>query len=149
MIVRTLAEIEGTDRDVEAATWRSRRLLLARDRQSFSLHDTVLAANTETAMWYAHHVEAVYCIDGEGELVNDQTGQTHPLTPGTLYLLDGHERHRVRARTDLRTVCVFTPPVTGREVHDGDGAYPLIVEDTEASAKAQLKTTQVKTEPAS
>jgi L-ectoine synthase len=135
MIVRTLTEIEGTERDVEAATWRSRRLLLARDGQSFSLHDTILAANTETAMWYAHHIEAVYCIAGEGELVNDETGETHPLRSGTLYLLDGHERHRVRAHSDLRTVCVFTPPVTGREVHDGDGAYPLIADETaEASS---------------
>jgi L-ectoine synthase len=28
----------------------------------------------------------------------------------------------------MRTVCVFNPPVTGREVHDEDGVYPLIVE---------------------
>jgi L-ectoine synthase len=32
-------------------------------------------------------------------------------------------------------MCVFTPPVTGREVHDGDGAYPLIADETaEASS---------------
>lgn len=129
MIVRTLAEIGGTDRDVRADTWRSQRLLLARDGQSFSLHDTVLYAGTETAMWYAHHVEAVYCVGGEGELVNDETGEVHPLRDGTLYLLDGHEHHRVRATTDLRMVCVFTPPVTGREVHDDTGAYPLLREE--------------------
>jgi L-ectoine synthase len=128
MIVRTLAEIEGTDRDVQASTWRSRRLLLARDGQPFSMHDTVLYAGTETTMWYANHVEAVYCVGGEGELINDETGETHPLQDGSLYLLDGHEHHRVRARTELRMVCVFNPPVTGREVHDDDGAYPLIVE---------------------
>jgi L-ectoine synthase len=28
----------------------------------------------------------------------------------------------------MRTVCVFNPPVTGREVHDERGVYPLIVE---------------------
>ena len=129
MIVRTLSEIEGTDRDVEAPTWRSRRLLLARDGQAFSMHDTVLNAGTETAMWYANHVEAVYCVGGEGELVNDETGEIHPLADGSLYLLDGHEHHRVRARTELRMVCVFTPPVTGREVHDDEGAYPLLMEE--------------------
>lgn len=126
MIVRTLAEIKGTDRDVQAETWNSQRLLLARDGQSFSLHETILYAGTETAMWYANHVEAVYCVGGEGELFNDETGETFPLADGTLYLLDGHEHHRVRARTDLRMVCVFTPPVTGREVHDETGAYPLL-----------------------
>lgn len=134
MIVRTLAEISGTDRDVQAETWNSQRLLLARDGQSFSMHETVLYAGTETTMWYANHVEAVYCVGGEGELVNDETGEVHPLRDGTLYLLDGHEHHRVRAHADLRMVCVFTPPVTGREVHDETGAYPLIVEETEATA---------------
>jgi L-ectoine synthase len=128
VIVRTLAEIKDTDRDVQAETWNSQRLLLARDKQSFSMHETILYAGTETSMWYANHIEAVYCVGGEGELVNDETGETHPLRDGTLYLLDGHEHHRVRASSDLRMVCVFTPPVTGREVHDENGAYPLITE---------------------
>ncbi|MGH3322603.1 MAG: ectoine synthase, partial [Streptosporangiaceae bacterium] len=61
MIVRSLSEIEGTERDVEAETWRSRRLVLAREKVGFSLHDTVLYAGTSTSMWYAHHIEAVYC----------------------------------------------------------------------------------------
>lgn len=133
MIVRRLAELDGTDRDVETPTWRSRRLLLARDRQPFSLHETVLYAGTETAMWYANHVEAVLCIEGEGELIDDDTGKTYALAPGTLYLLDGHEHHRLRAHTDVRTVCVFTPPVTGREVHDETGAYPLVREEAGAN----------------
>ncbi|HEU4362106.1 MAG TPA: ectoine synthase [Mycobacterium sp.] len=133
MIVRTLAEIKGTDRDVQAETWTSQRLLLARDGQSFSLHETILYAGTETAMWYANHVEAVYCVGGEGELFDDETGETFPLRDGTLYLLDGHEHHRVRAHTDLRMVCVFTPPVTGREVHDETGAYPLLREEAASS----------------
>jgi L-ectoine synthase len=130
MIVRTLAEIKGTDRDVQSETWNSQRLLLARDGQRFSMHETILYAGTETSMWYANHIEAVYCVGGEGELVNQETGEVHPLRDGTLYLLDGHEHHQVRARTDLRMVCVFDPPVTGREVHDENGAYPLLREET-------------------
>lgn len=39
----------------------------------------------------------------------------------------------MRANTDVRTVCVFTPPVTNQEVHDDDGAYPLIVEAATAA----------------
>jgi L-ectoine synthase len=89
----------------------------------------VIYAGTESKFWYANHVEAVYCVGGEGELVNDETGETFPITDGTLYLLDGHEHHTVRARTDLRMACVFNPPVTGREVHDEHGVYPLITED--------------------
>jgi L-ectoine synthase len=131
MIVRSLAEIAGTDRDVEAPTWRSRRLVLAREKVGFSLHDTVLYAGTETSMWYANHVEAVYCVEGEGELVDDETGEVHAVAPGTMYLLDGHEHHTLKAHSQLRMVCVFNPPVTGREVHDEHGVYPLLVEDDE------------------
>jgi L-ectoine synthase len=129
MIVRQLDDIVGTDLDVAAPTWNSRRLLLAGDGQRFSLHDTVLHAGTVTDMWYQNHVEAVYCIEGTGTLTNRETGEEHQLAPGTLYVLDGHERHTVRADTDLRTVCVFDPPVTGREVHDENGTYPLLTAD--------------------
>jgi L-ectoine synthase len=129
MIVRSLKDIIGTERDVEAPTWKSRRFVLASEKVGFSMHDTVLYAGTETDMWYANHIEAVYCIEGTGELLNRETGETHRLEPGTLYLLDGHEHHTVRAHTDLRTVCVFNPPCTGREVHDENGVYPLITEE--------------------
>jgi L-ectoine synthase len=129
LIVRTLSELDGTDRDVRTDTWRSRRFVLAGEGVGFSFHDTVLYAGTETSMWYANHVEAVYCVGGEGELVDDETGEVHPLRDGTMYLLDGHERHRVRATTDLRMACVFNPPVTGREVHDEHGVYPLLTEE--------------------
>ncbi|WP_433498057.1 ectoine synthase [Sphaerimonospora sp. CA-214678] len=128
MIVRSLDDIIGTERDVKAPTWCSRRLVLAKERVGFSLHDTILYAGTETTMWYANHIEAVYCIAGTGELVDHETGETHKIGPGTMYLLDGHERHTLRAHTDLRTVCVFNPPCTGREVHDENGVYPLITE---------------------
>ncbi|MGH9086900.1 MAG: ectoine synthase [Acidimicrobiales bacterium] len=131
MIVRTLEEISHTERDVGAPTWRSRRFVLAGEGVGFSLHDTVLAAGTVTTMWYQHHVEGVYCIEGEGTLEDLDNGRTYELAPGTMYLLDGHERHRVTAATDLRTVCVFNPPCTGREVHDADGVYPLLTVDEE------------------
>jgi L-ectoine synthase len=129
LIVVNLEDINGTDRDVEAPTWRSRRLVLAGEKVGFSLHDTVLYAGTVTKMWYANHIEAVYCIEGAGELVNEETGEKHDIRPGTMYLLNGHEHHTLHAHTDVRTVCVFNPPCTGREVHDENGVYPLITED--------------------
>ncbi len=129
MIVRSLDEIAGTDRDVQGETWRSRRLLLARDGLGYSLHDTVIGAGTTTEMWYRHHVESVYCIEGTGVLTDRESGTEHPLRPGTLYVLDQHDRHVVHAETELRMVCVFTPPCTGRETHDQDGTYPLLVDE--------------------
>jgi L-ectoine synthase len=131
MIVRRLEEIEGTDRDVTADTFASRRFLLKKDGLGFSFHDTVLYAGTETYIWYKNHLEAVYCMGGEGELEDLDNGVTHEIRPGTFYALDGHERHYLRAKKDLRMMCVFSPALTGDEVHDEDGAYPLLESDDE------------------
>lgn len=129
MIVRTLDEITDTERDIKTPGWRSRRLVLAAENKGFSLHETILYAGSENRFWYANHVEAVFVYEGKGELLNEDTGETHPLEPGTLYLLNKHDHHVVRAQTDIKTVCAFNPPVTGREVHDETGAYPLITVD--------------------
>jgi L-ectoine synthase len=129
MIVQKLADIIGTDRDVDNGNWVSRRLLLRKDGMGFSMHETILRAGTETYMWYKHHLEAVYCIDGEGEVEDLATGTLHRLEPGTLYALDEHDKHIVRAKTDIRTICVFYPPLSGREVHDEEGVYPLLEVD--------------------
>lgn len=125
MIVRRLEEVLGTERDVKAANgnWESRRLLLNDDALGFSLHDTVIHPGTETLLWYKHHLEAVYCIEGEGEVETTQDGKRYPIRAGTVYVLNGNERHLLRATTRMRMVCVFNPPVTGRERHDEDGAY--------------------------
>ncbi len=125
MIVRTLADIIDTKRDVAGPTWRSRRLILADDRLGFSLHDTVIHAGTETAMWYRNHIEAVYCIEGTGVLTDSTTGASHEISGGSMYLLDQHDPHTLRAHTDMRMICVFSPACTGDEIHDEDGAYPL------------------------
>ena len=129
MIVRTIDEITGTDADVQAESWRSKRLVLAKEGVGFSVHETTLYAGTESTFWYANHVEAVFVTSGEGEIEDLATGEVHPLAPGTLYLLDDHDKHTVRPRTDITCVCVFNPPVTGREVHDEDGVYPLVTEE--------------------
>ncbi|TLS66241.1 ectoine synthase [Mariprofundus erugo] len=125
MIVRRLDEIMNGERDVRAANgnWESRRLILNDDAVGFSLHDTVIHAGGETLLWYKHHIEAVYCIEGEGEVETTADGKVYPISAGTVYLLNGNERHWLRARTTMRMVCVFNPPVTGREDHDADGAY--------------------------
>ncbi|MDZ7675170.1 MAG: ectoine synthase [Acidimicrobiales bacterium] len=129
MIVRKLSDIVGTDRDVNGGNWSSRRLCLAEDKMGFSMHDTILRAGTETRMWYHSHLEAVYCIEGKGTLEEVDTGEIHVLEPGTIYLLNEHDKHVVRAEEDLRMICGFSPPVTGDEVHDEHGGYPLLTID--------------------
>lgn len=113
---------------MDTPNWTSRRLLLRRDGLAFSLHDTVVRAGTETIMCYKHHVEAVYCVEGEGTVEVLPDGPTYNIRSGTMYCLDGHERHRLRAGTSMRMICVFTPPCVGSETHGSDGAYPLIDE---------------------
>lgn len=137
MIVRRLEDLADTDREVVAPTFESRRLLLAEDGMGFSFHDTVLYAGTRTEMCYQHHREAVYCIDGTGTLTDLETGTVFDIGPGTVYGLDRHDRHVLEAKTDLRMMCVFTPPLTGPEVHDEDGAYPLLLDKDELRRLAE------------
>jgi len=126
MIIRSLKQIEDTDRDIKGVlgTWRSKRLILADDNVGFSLHETVVYPGTETRLWYKNHVEAVLCVEGECELTNDDNGDVFTIKPGDMYLLDKHDRHTLRPKTLFRAICVFNPAVTGREDHDKDGAYP-------------------------
>jgi L-ectoine synthase len=121
MIVRSLHEIQGTDRDVAGEGWQSRRLLLASDGMGFSLHDTTVAAGEELELEYRHHLEACYCVSGSAEIEDLATGERHAIGPGTAYALDQHDRHVLRVAQDLRLVCVFNPPLTGRERHVGGG----------------------------
>lgn len=129
MLVRSLADIDDTDADIKTENWRSKRIVLAKEKVGFSVHETTLYAGTVSDFWYANHIEAVFIVEGEGEVLDKATGEVHQLAPGSLYLLNDHDKHQVRPKTDMRTVCVFNPPVTGREVHDEHGVYPVVEED--------------------
>jgi L-ectoine synthase len=143
MLVTNLNDLNDTERDIKSETWRSRRMVLAREGVGFSFHDTVIYAGTTSTFHYANHIEAVYCVQGEGTLTNEVTGEVHELKDGTMYLLDGHEKHTVRATTEMRMACVFNPPVTGRETHDANGIYQLVLEegsDRKVPKKANVET---------
>ena len=105
--------------------WKSQRMLLKNDGMGFSFNITTIFAGTETRIWYKNHVEAVYCISGEGEVETLSDGKIYRIRPGALYALDGNEEHLLRARTELYLACVFNPPLRGDEVHDEDGSYPV------------------------
>jgi len=128
MIVRSLEELISSERDIRAenGNWVSRRFLLKSDGLGFSFHDTTIHAGTETYIHYKNHLEAVYCVGGSGELEDLETGRIHKLRDGVMYALDGNERHILRAKEDMRMICVFNPPLSGRETHDAEGAYPLV-----------------------
>jgi L-ectoine synthase len=81
MIVRTLNEIIGSDREVHAenGNWVSRRFVLDEDKAGFSFHETIIKAGTETHIWYKNHIEAVYCVAGDGEIEDLKTGKVFAM----------------------------------------------------------------------
>ncbi len=127
MIVTALKDILGTDRDVSGPGWNSRRLLIEADGMGFSLTDTIIEKGAVLELEYTHHLEACYCIEGKGRIRASDDETWHFLEPFTLYALDQHDRHFVQAfGAELRLVCVFNPPLSGREVHRKDGSYAPI-----------------------
>lgn len=126
MIVKRLEEVTGTGGEIDGGNWVSRRLLLADAGMGYSVHDTVIRAGTETHIHYRNHLEAVYCIEGEGEVETVDDGRKWPIEAGTIYALDDNDEHYLRANrgVDMRMVCVFVPALTGQEVHDENGVYP-------------------------
>ncbi|WP_087026252.1 ectoine synthase [Thaumasiovibrio subtropicus] len=127
MIVRTLKDCQNSERRVVSENWESVRMLLRDDNMGFSFHITTIYADTETHIHYQNHLESVYCMSGEGE-IEVVGGETYPIKPGTLYILDKHDEHYLRAYKDapMEMACVFNPPITGAEVHDENGVYPLV-----------------------
>lgn len=124
MIVCHVDRIRDTAADVAGEGWRSLRFGLAGDGLGFTMTETSIAAGTDHVLWYRHHLEGCYCIEGVGEVEDLAEGACHEIRAGTFYALDRHDRHRFRALTDMRLVCVFSPPLEGAETHDADGAYP-------------------------
>lgn len=135
MIVRHLKDILGTERDVKTSTWASRRLLLSDDKMGFSMHETTIFAGTQTHIWYKNHLEAVYCVEGCGEVELIPSGEVFRIEVGTMYALNKNDQHWLRADpgADMRVVCAFNPALVGNEVHDADGVYaaPKSVEQVE------------------
>ncbi len=127
MIVRDFDDITKNDKDrvVSDAQWTSVRMLLAEDGMNFSFHITFLEAGSEHVFEYKNHFESVYCMQGKGEIEDLKTGKVYPIKPGTMYALNEHDRHRLKADEELVMACCFNPPVTGNEVHREDGSYAL------------------------
>lgn len=128
MIVRDLTSAEQTERRVVDPNnnWESTRLLLKDDNMGFSFHITTIYKEADFQMHYQNHLEAVFCISGEGEIETIDDGKKYPIKPGTLYALNKHDKHILRAFSEMKMACVFNPPVTGKEVHNAQGAYELI-----------------------
>ena len=130
MIVRNLDQAEQTNRRIVSpdGNWESTRLLLKEDNMGFSFHITTIYTGADFQMHYQNHKESVYCISGEGEVETLSDGKKYPIKPGTVYILDKHDKHILRAFKEMKMACVFNPPLNGKEVHNAEGAYELEAE---------------------
>ena len=126
MLIRDLQEAYGTDAEVDDGQWVSTRLILRSDGMGHSVHETIIRPGAELHMWYRNHVETVFCIEGVGEIEDLSEGGKWALHPGKLYALNNHQKHILRSEKGMRTLCVFTPPLVGKETHDEEGSYPLL-----------------------
>jgi L-ectoine synthase len=110
---------------VKDDNWKSERLLLQKDNMGFSFHITTIKAHSQTKIHYKNHLESVYCIRGEGSILDLETNQEYQIIPGTIYALDKNDKHILKARTEMEFACVFNPPCAGKEKHDKDGSYSI------------------------
>jgi len=130
MIVRNLSEANQTNRRIKSpdGNWESTRLLLKEDKMGFSFHITTINKGADFQMHYQNHLESVYCISGEGEVETLADGNKYSIKAGSIYILDKHDKHILRATEEMSMACVFNPPLNGKEVHNAEGAYELDAE---------------------
>lgn len=119
MFVRSLKDVEATECFVDWGNGTSHRLLTEADGMGFTVCHTVVRAGSQALLQYRHHLEACYCISGEGE-VEDMEGNVFAIKAGDIYALNKHDRHYLRGgkNKDLVLVSVFNPPLKGTERHD-------------------------------
>jgi L-ectoine synthase len=118
MIIRSVRETLRTARDVHGSGGKSRRRVLADEDIGYSVHETTLEPGIDLRFEYAHHRETVYCVSGEGQVEDLTSGRTADLAPGGLYSAGIGEPHRIVTTTEMRLLCVFTPPLAGSEEAD-------------------------------
>ncbi len=122
MIVKRLEDVVGTKGDAHGDKWHSLRLLHKEDGMGVTLTDSILEEGFEMVLWQKNHLEACYCLEGEGTVEELDSGTVHTVKPGILFAMDKHDRLRIRAKTRMRVIATVTPPRTGDEVHDEDGS---------------------------
>ncbi len=126
MIIRDKADLTGTARDAAGPGWTSLRLLVKSDGMGFSMTETEVLPGAVLRLEYKNHVEACYCIAGEGVVVEVTSGARHMIKPGVLYAPNAHDQHEVHVSANgepMRLICVFSPALEGTEVHGPDGSY--------------------------
>lgn len=101
----------------------SSRVLLDSDNMGYTMTKTVIPPNGKQFWHYKNHLESCYCIKGKGLLTNKNTGEEFEITEDVTYVLDKNDPHFFEAIEEVTLICVFNPPLTGKETHKEDGSY--------------------------
>lgn len=102
----------------------SHRFLLDTDGMGYTITRTTVPPAGPQRWEYPQHLEACYCVAGEGILTDLATGQQHTITPDTVYALDKHDAHTFEAvGGPVTLICVFTPALRGDEAHKDGHDY--------------------------
>ena len=128
MIVRNFSDLVGTDRDVRGKGFQSLRAVLDRDGVEFSMHQTRVKKGGPYHWHYKHHKEACCCLSGHGVITSMDTGESHCIGQGDIYILNDNDDHEFEALTEVVLISVFSPALTGQEKHQPDGSYELVRE---------------------
>lgn len=123
MIYHTAESLKGTRRYVEADGFVSIRLALAEDNLGFTVTEATGRTELDLEIQHKNHIEAVYVLEGRGEVELVATGEVFKLYPGVFCAFDKHERHKYRLETEARAIAIFNPPLVGDEVNDEEGGY--------------------------
>ena len=121
-------KLRGTDRDVRCphGGFVSLRPLLESDGCGFTATRTIIPKGDPQFWHYKNHIEACYCLKGEGELTDVSSGEKHHIKEGVWYVLDKNDPHEFQALTNsVELLCVFNPPLKGKETHKEDGSYDV------------------------
>ena len=123
MIYHTAESLKGTKRHVQADGFVSIRLALAEDNLGFTVTEATGKTELDLEIQHKNHIEAVYVLEGTGEVELVETGKVYKLYPGVFYAFDKHERHKYRLDTEVRAIAIFNPPLIGDETIDEEGGY--------------------------
>jgi len=127
MKILTPRTSDDSGRTVECPTggFVSRRMLLEEDGMGYTITHTTITPGMRQRWHYKNHLESCYCLKGMGVLTEEETGYQYTILPGRMYVLDKHDAHSFMATVEVELLCVFNPPLKGREVHQEDGSYSI------------------------
>lgn len=125
MKVITLNDVLKKDREVLCPNknFISNRYLLEEDGMGYTITKTVIPKGTVAEWHYKKHLESCFCVSGSGAIKDCETGEIYPIVEDSLYALDRNDRHQFAAFDEVVLICVFNPPLKGKEVHGKDNSY--------------------------